>query len=435
MCCPFRAQIEVHRSQLFGMMASMQRRWAVVHRARRFDNPAVDRNAFLVNLFNSRESPVPEAELRNPRISDPTEVQRTSTGEVVTFTLTPPRGTAVRCRCARPVYNWLHMVLHPTFGAGSTPAVDTSSGLVLEPAWQVAQNLYMPREAPRGSAPAPAPAPAATAAPAPAAAATGGASGYPSFGSGSPAVRPAPSAPTAGGAVAGAGAATGSGTGGGFVGQFPGGGGAAPGLGAAGGGVAPAAPAKTHEQEVGEKLAARFDELGLDDDDAPEEFMCPITYEIMNDPVIASDGHTYERASVLSWFAKGNMRSPKTGADMTTNTVFPNHGLRSRIIEWREEKIGAATKAQAQAQEGPTSGAGGDAAPAAGEGAGAGGDHDGGIGATAPPAGGSSPGVALFGSAPPPSAQNPYASNAPPPYFGGGSPGGAPGAVAPPPYS
>ena len=38
-----------------------------------------------------------------------------------------------------------------------------------------------------------------------------------------------------------------------------------------------------------------------DDLDLPDEFKCPITCEVMQDPVIALDGHTYERASVEKW--------------------------------------------------------------------------------------------------------------------------------------
>jgi len=241
------------------------------------------------------------------------------------------------------------MVLHPSFGAGSTPAVDEATGLVLEPAWQTIQNSYMPREQPQpsgghssGSASAPAPGPASGG---------GGGDGYPSL---------------AAGDGAGSGGHSSAGSHGGavpppsYAGQFPtqaGGGTIAPAAptqsGSGSGSASVLAPTRTHEEEVGERLAARFDELGLDDDGAPEEFMCPITYEIMNDPVIAADGHTYERSSVQSWFAKGNMRSPKTGADMTTTTMFPNHSLRSRIMEWRENAIAEAEK-MAAASESPT---------------------------------------------------------------------------------
>lgn len=33
----------------------------------------------------------------------------------------------------------------------------------------------------------------------------------------------------------------------------------------------------------------------------PNEYLCPITMEIMVDPVIAMDGHTYERVAIENW--------------------------------------------------------------------------------------------------------------------------------------
>ena len=30
-------------------------------------------------------------------------------------------------------------------------------------------------------------------------------------------------------------------------------------------------------------------------------FLCPITQEVMDDPVITSDGHTYERVAIEQW--------------------------------------------------------------------------------------------------------------------------------------
>lgn len=29
---------------------------------------------------------------------------------------------------------------------------------------------------------------------------------------------------------------------------------------------------------------------------------CPITHELMKDPVMATDGHTYEREAIMKWF-------------------------------------------------------------------------------------------------------------------------------------
>ena len=45
----------------------------------------------------------------------------------------------------------------------------------------------------------------------------------------------------------------------------------------------------------------------------PPEFCCPISLQLMEDPVLASDGHAYEREMIEQWFANGNSSSPVTG--------------------------------------------------------------------------------------------------------------------------
>eukprot|EP00029_Vermamoeba_vermiformis_P011682 TRINITY_DN6496_c0_g1_i1.p1 TRINITY_DN6496_c0_g1~~TRINITY_DN6496_c0_g1_i1.p1 ORF type:complete len:275 (+),score=39.74 TRINITY_DN6496_c0_g1_i1:748-1572(+) len=49
------------------------------------------------------------------------------------------------------------------------------------------------------------------------------------------------------------------------------------------------------EYKVDEELLQKVKRLTID---APADFICPITQEIMLDPVIASDGHTYERRAI-----------------------------------------------------------------------------------------------------------------------------------------
>ena len=62
----------------------------------------------------------------------------------------------------------------------------------------------------------------------------------------------------------------------------------------------------------------------------PDAFLCPITLELMTDPVVALDGHTYERSAIEDWFAGGNMLSPKTGAEIG-QLLVPNHAMRAQI--------------------------------------------------------------------------------------------------------
>ena len=56
---------------------------------------------------------------------------------------------------------------------------------------------------------------------------------------------------------------------------------------------------------------------------------CPITQEIMNDPVIAADGQTYERRALARWLRRNNS-SPLTGLEMDAWMV-PNHAVKSMI--------------------------------------------------------------------------------------------------------
>lgn len=58
--------------------------------------------------------------------------------------------------------------------------------------------------------------------------------------------------------------------------------------------------------------------------------MCPITLEIMRDPVIASDGHTYEREALLRWLKMSN-NSPATGAPLYNRTIIPNYCVKMLI--------------------------------------------------------------------------------------------------------
>ena len=68
-----------------------------------------------------------------------------------------------------------------------------------------------------------------------------------------------------------------------------------------------------------------------------EAFNCPITYEEMNDPVIAMDGHTYERSAIERWISQRNniaVLSPMTGINMG-RLLIPNYALKKAIDEYK----------------------------------------------------------------------------------------------------
>ena len=68
---------------------------------------------------------------------------------------------------------------------------------------------------------------------------------------------------------------------------------------------------------------------------APEEFLCPLTLELMRDPVIAADGHTYERAAIAAWLARKST-SPVTNERIVSHEVVPAHTIRSMIARFAD---------------------------------------------------------------------------------------------------
>ena len=68
----------------------------------------------------------------------------------------------------------------------------------------------------------------------------------------------------------------------------------------------------------------------------PQEFICPITMELMNDPVSDVDGNSYEHAAIVEAL-KRKQRSPLTRTPMTIADLRPNRALRDSIARWREE--------------------------------------------------------------------------------------------------
>ncbi|CAI5483759.1 unnamed protein product [Closterium sp. Yama58-4] len=68
---------------------------------------------------------------------------------------------------------------------------------------------------------------------------------------------------------------------------------------------------------------------------APPCLFCPITQELMVNPVIAADGHTYELVAIQQWLEKSD-RSPMTNVRLPSKALVPNRALKSMILDWRE---------------------------------------------------------------------------------------------------
>ena len=59
--------------------------------------------------------------------------------------------------------------------------------------------------------------------------------------------------------------------------------------------------------------------------------ICPITQEIMKDPVCIITGQSFEKEAIMEWFKRGNINNPITGLKLQTNKVIENYYLKDAI--------------------------------------------------------------------------------------------------------
>ncbi|KAL5989778.1 hypothetical protein ACLOJK_010672 [Asimina triloba] len=66
----------------------------------------------------------------------------------------------------------------------------------------------------------------------------------------------------------------------------------------------------------------------------PKDFCCPISLDLMRDPVVVSSGQTYDRASIVRWMEEGHRNCPNSGQLITHDRLIPNRALRGLIQQW-----------------------------------------------------------------------------------------------------
>ncbi|XP_007033563.2 PREDICTED: U-box domain-containing protein 16 [Theobroma cacao] len=78
----------------------------------------------------------------------------------------------------------------------------------------------------------------------------------------------------------------------------------------------------------------------MSDISIPADFRCPISLELMRDPVVVASGQTYDRESINQWIESGHNTCPKTGQTLAHISLIPNRSLRNLIAMWcREQRI------------------------------------------------------------------------------------------------
>jgi len=94
-------------------------------------------------------------------------------------------------------------------------------------------------------------------------------------------------------------------------------------------------------EELSKEVQNKAREMDELDGVLENSFRCPISMEIMSDPVFAADGHTYERVEIERWLQNKNT-SPLTNEVLPHKHLVPNYNLRSQIKEYDNRFSGGA---------------------------------------------------------------------------------------------
>lgn len=80
--------------------------------------------------------------------------------------------------------------------------------------------------------------------------------------------------------------------------------------------------------------------LRLDDGSlsCPPEFLCPLSKQLMRDPVIISTGQTYDRPFIQKWLKAGHRVCPITQQVLSHSLLTPNYLVREMISQWCETR-------------------------------------------------------------------------------------------------
>ena len=67
---------------------------------------------------------------------------------------------------------------------------------------------------------------------------------------------------------------------------------------------------------------------------APDHLLCKITFDLLQDPVTAPSGYSYERTAIEEWI-EADGRDPLTRTPLTIDKLYPNRALREAIAYYR----------------------------------------------------------------------------------------------------
>jgi len=95
-------------------------------------------------------------------------------------------------------------------------------------------------------------------------------------------------------------------------------------------------------------------DVDYDLDDIPQEFLCPLTLQVFENPLVNMYGMNYERSAIVEWLDRGNQVCPLTRRPLSLSGLIHNHALKTRIMIWKaeqdEQRVSASAIASVEAE-------------------------------------------------------------------------------------
>ncbi|KAL5213950.1 hypothetical protein ABZP36_003102 [Zizania latifolia] len=90
--------------------------------------------------------------------------------------------------------------------------------------------------------------------------------------------------------------------------------------------------------------------------DPPPLFLCPISMELMEEPVTVATGVTYDRRSIERWFFKyGKTTCPATMQRLSSFDLTPNYTLKRVISSWLDRNSSSSSSSSTAGAPSPSS--------------------------------------------------------------------------------
>lgn len=83
------------------------------------------------------------------------------------------------------------------------------------------------------------------------------------------------------------------------------------------------------EREAAEQKLERFQS------DLEDFISCPISLDVITDPVVAADGYTYERSAIVAWL-RHKRTSPVNRQPLSQSSLVSNIAMRQLVDKYKE---------------------------------------------------------------------------------------------------